>query len=151
MPTISEILTSLGAWNWLILSVVLFILETAIPGVHFVWFGVAATIVGVLALSVDITWQWQLILFGALALSSVVFFRRYADPATSPSDQPDLNDRATYYVGRIVTIEEAIESGRGRARVGDSLWSVEGPDTPAGTQVKVVGTNGTVLVVDHIS
>ena len=150
MQPITDFLWNLGPWNWLILSVALFVLETIIPGVHFVWFGVAATIVGVLALSVDIAWQWQLVLFGLIALSSVLFFRRFAKPSAAPSDQPDLNVRGNYYIGRIVTIEEAIEAGRGRARIGDSLWSVQGPDMAVGTQAKVVGTNGTVLVVEAI-
>lgn len=148
MQSIADFVYGLGPWNWLILSVALFILETIVPGVHFVWFGVAATVVGVLALSVDVTWQLQLILFGVIALVSVVFFRHYAKPSAAPSDQPDLNVRGNYYVGRVVTIEQAIESGRGRARVGDSLWSVEGPDMASGSQAKVVGTKGTVLIVD---
>lgn len=150
MQPITDFIWNLGPWNWLILSVLLFVLETVVPGVHFVWFGVAATIVGVLALSVDIAWQWQLVLFGLIALSSVLIFRRYARPSTAPSDQPDLNVRGNQYVGRIVTIEEAIEGGRGRARVGDTLWSVQGPDMTAGAQAKVVGSNGTVLVVEEI-
>ncbi len=150
MQALFDYLIGLGAWNWLVLSVALFILETLVPGVHFVWFGVAATAVGVMALSVDIAWQWQLVLFGVIALSSVLFFRRYARPAQAPSEQPDLNIRGRYYIGRIVSIEEAIVSGRGRARVGDSLWSVEGPDMPAGARAKVVGMNGTVLVVEEI-
>ena len=148
MQSITDFVFGLGPWNWLILSVALFILETIIPGVHFVWFGVAATIVGVLALSIDITWQLQLILFGGIALVSVVFFRHYAKPSAAPSDQPDLNVRANYYIGRVVTIEQAIKSGRGRARVGDTLWSVEGPDMASGSQAKVIGTNGTVLIVE---
>ena len=150
MQPITDFIWNLGPWNWLILSVLLFVLETVVPGVHFVWFGVAATIVGVLALSVDIAWQWQLVLFGLIALSSVLIFRRYARSSTAPSDQPDLNVRGNQYVGRIVTIEEAIEGGRGRARVGDTLWSVQGPDMTAGAQAKVVGSNGTVLVVEEI-
>lgn len=151
MQSISDYILNLGPWNWLVLSVALFVLETLIPGVHFVWFGVAATVVGVLALSIDIAWEWQLVLFGLIALSSVLFFRRYARPSTAPSDQPDLNLRGNQNVGRVVTVEEAIEGGRGRARLGDSLWSVEGPDMAAGTQAKVVGTNGTVLVVEEMS
>ena len=63
------------------------------------------------------------------------------------SDRPDLNVRGQQYVGRSVVVEQAIENGRGRVRVGDTLWSAEGPDTPAGTSVTVTGTRGTVLVV----
>ena len=49
-----EWLIELGAWNWLILAVILVVLETVIPGVHFVWFGMAATIVGIVALATNI-------------------------------------------------------------------------------------------------
>ncbi len=151
MQPISDFLFSLGPWNWLILSVALFVLETVIPGVHFVWFGVAATIVGVLALSIDMAWQLQVILFGVISLASVFFFRQYAKPSNSPTDEPDLNVRGNSYVGRVVTIEQPIVGGRGRAHVGDSLWAVEGPDMPSGSKAKVVGTNGTVLVVEEMS
>lgn len=148
MNSLPKFLVDLGAWNWLILSVALFVLETIIPGVHFVWFGMAATVVGVLALSVDIAWQWQLVLFGIIALSTVFFVRRFANPQAQPSDQPGLNVRGSYYIGRLVTVEEAIVNGRGRVRVGDSVWQASGPDMPKGTQAKVVGADGTVLVVE---
>ncbi len=149
MQLISNWLISLGPWNWLILSIVLFIMETVAPGVYFIWFGVAATIVGVVALSVDIAWQWQLVMFGCIAMVSVLFFRYYSSAMFSSPDEAQLNDRGSYYVGRIVKIEEAIVSGRGRARVGDSLWSVEGPDMPAGASAKVVAVNGIVLIVEE--
>jgi membrane protein implicated in regulation of membrane protease activity len=43
---LTEFLWSLGAWNWFIVAVALFVLETVVPGVHFIWFGLAAVIVG---------------------------------------------------------------------------------------------------------
>jgi len=150
MNALTNYLVSLGAWNWLILSVVLFVFETIVPGVYFVWFGMAATIVGILALSVDIAWQWQLVLFGLIAMTTVLFFRRYAAPASSPSDQPGLNERGKSYIGRIVTVERAIVNGRGRVRVGDSVWGAAGPDMDAGRQAKVVGVDGTVLVIEPL-
>jgi len=151
MSSLTDYLISLGPWNWIILSVLMFVLETVVPGVHFVWFGMAAVAVGVLALSIDIAWQWQLVLFGLIALSTMFFVRRFAVPSASPSDQPDLNVRANYYMGRVVVIETAIASGRGKVLVGDSVWAAQGPDMPAGQQAKVVGVNGTVLVVEPLS
>jgi membrane protein implicated in regulation of membrane protease activity len=148
MNSLPKILIDLGAWNWLILSVALFVLETIVPGVHFVWFGMAAAVVGALALSVDIAWQWQLVLFGVIALSTVFFVRRYARPETHPSDRPGLNVRGSYYIGRLVTVEEEIVNGRGRVKVGDSVWQASGPDMAKGTQAKVVAADGTVLVVE---
>jgi len=148
MQAISDWLISLGAWNWLIFSVIFFIFETFIPGVYFIWFGVAAALVGVIALSVDITWQWQFVLFGSIALLSVLVVRQYAHLQFAAANDSQLNERGNSYVGRVVEIEDAIVGGRGRARVADSIWSVEGPDMPAGSKAKVLGSKGTVLIVD---
>ena len=57
----------LGGWNWLILAGILMGLELMAPGVFFIWFGAAASIVGGVALTTDIGWPWQLILFVVLA------------------------------------------------------------------------------------
>jgi membrane protein implicated in regulation of membrane protease activity len=143
--------TGLGPWNWFILAVLLFALEAVVPGVHFVWFGVAAVVVGMLALGVGFAWQWQLILFAAIAVATVFWARRFARPDTTKSDLPDLNVRAAQYIGRIVTVEEPIRGGRGKVRIGDSLWQAEGGDAAAGDRVRVKSTNGTVLVVERES
>lgn len=143
-----EFLTGLGAWNWLILAVVLVLLETVIPGVHFVWFGAAATLVGVIALATGIDWQWQLLIFGILSFVTALLIRKYATSSNSPSDQPGLNERGSYYIGRTVTVAEPIENGRGKVRIGDSLWIAEGPDLPASTKVKITKVVGTVVFVE---
>ena len=147
MPFAMEFLGSLGPWNWFILAVLLFTLETFVPGVHFLWFGIAAVVVGIIALLVGMLWPWQLILFAVVSLLTVFWVRRYASPEAAASDQPDLNARGVQYVGRTVVIEEAIVGGRGKVRVGDTLWPASGADAPAGAQVKVVGADGTVLKV----
>lgn len=146
-----DLLAGLGPWNWLILAVVLFGLEAFVPGVHFVWFGVAAIIVWLIALATGIAWQWQLIAFAVIAVATVFWVRRYARPEAAKSDLPDLNVRAAQYVGRVVPVEEAIRGGRGKVRIGDTLWQAEGADAAAGTRVKVKSTNGTVLVVERES
>jgi len=63
------------------------------------------------------------------------------------SDQPFLNQRGSEYVGRTLTLTEAIKNGIGRIRIGDSSWRVEGPDCPVGTLIEVVGIEGTRLQV----
>jgi membrane protein implicated in regulation of membrane protease activity len=144
-----QLLYSLGPWNWFILGVVLLVLETVIPGVHFLWFGIAAFIIGVLAFALDLAWQWQVLAFALLSVAALFWVRKYARPDVAISDQPDLNVRGQQYIGRSLVVEQAIQNGRGKARVGDSLWAVEGPDTPAGERVKVTGVKGTVLVVER--
>jgi len=140
-------LVGFGVWNWFILAVLLFVLEFVLPGVHFLWFGAAAVVVGLLALATGLSWPYQVIAFGIIAVLTVFAVRRYVRPDVSKSDLPDLNERALQYVGRSLVVEEAIANGRGKVRVGDSVWQAEGPDVPAGSRVKVTGARGTVLVV----
>ena len=146
---LTEFFSSLGAWNWFILAVALFVLEAIVPGVHFVWFGAAAVVVALLGLTFDVAWEWQLVAFALLACASVFLARRYAAPDVAASDEPDLNSRAEQYLGRVVTVEEAIANGRGKVRVGDTVWNAQGLDAPQGARVRVTGAIGTVLVVEH--
>src|SRR5204863_8334351 len=138
-----------GVWNWLILAVLLFVLEFMLPGVHFLWFGVAAVIVGILAMATGLSWPFQVIAFGVIAVLTVFWVRRYVRSDAVTSDLPDLNERGQQYIGRSLVVEQAIQNGRGKVRVGDSVWQVEGPDAPVGARVKVTATRGTVLVVER--
>ncbi len=52
-------------------------------------------------------------------------------------------------IGRSLVVEDAIQNGRGKVRVGDTVWQAKGPDTPAGARVTVTGAEGTVLVVER--
>ena len=144
-----QVLYTLGPWNWFILAVVLFILETMIPGVPFLWFGLAAVVVGFLALVIGVAWPWQVLAFGLISVLAVFWVRKYARPDMAISDLPDLNVRGQQYIGRSLVVEQAIQNGRGKVRVGDSTWVVEGPDAPAGARVTVTGAKGTVLVVER--
>lgn len=139
----------LGAWNWLILAGLFLALELMAPGIFLIWFGIAAAIVGLIALTIDISWPWQLVIFAILALATVFVVHRYLRPyGDRPSDRPLLNRRALRYVGQYYVLAEAIENGRGKIRIGDSHWQVEGPDARVGARVKVVGADGTVLKVE---
>jgi membrane protein implicated in regulation of membrane protease activity len=144
-----EFLWGLGPWAWFILGIALFVLETIVPGVHLIWFGVAAVAVGIVGFVVDISWEWQLITFAIISCITVFFARRFAAPDVVASDEPDLNLRAAQYVGRVVTVEEPIAGGRGKVRVGDTIWSAQGSDAPLGARVRITGTRGNVLLVEH--
>lgn len=147
MQVVIDYFQSLGPWNWFIAAVALFILETIIPGVHFLWFGLAAAIVGAAALATGIALPIQFIAFAIIACATVFWMRRSVKPDAVGSDEPNLNVRGSQYVGRLVTVEEAIVGGRGKVRLADTLWAAEGPDMAAGRSVKVVGATGTVLRV----
>jgi membrane protein implicated in regulation of membrane protease activity len=75
------------------------------------------------------------------------FFLRDRFPAPLPRRL--LNRRGASYVGRSFTLREPITDGSGLLHVDDSRWKVEGDDMPAGTKIKVVGIEGTVLKVER--
>ncbi len=137
-------------WIWFALAAVLLVLEVFAPGAAFLWFGLSGLVVGALKLAAPEMPLWlELLTFGGLALGAVYGWKRYRHnfPAAQ-SDLPLLNQRDKQLIGRTLTLETAIQNGRGQARVNDSLWLVEGPELDKGSSVLVVGANGTLLIVE---
>nr|WP_321455892.1 NfeD family protein [uncultured Cohaesibacter sp.] len=142
----------LGPWFWVVLGVLLLVLEILAPGTMFLWFGVAALVVGGLAFLFDFGWHSALILFAILSLVSVIAGRFIlSKTAKSGTDKPLLNKRAEALVGDIYLLDEPITNGHGRVKVRDSYWRVRGPDCPAGSRVKVVGGEDTELDVELVN
>jgi hypothetical protein len=150
MQTVSVLIEQFGPWLWFALAVLLFVLESIVPGVHFVWFGLSALVVGVIGLATSLAWEWQLIAFALIAMATVFWVRHTSRVESTKPDVPDLNVRGAQYIGRVLTIEDPIVNGRGKVRVGDTVWVAEGEDGPKGATVRVTGTDGTVLVVSRI-
>lgn len=137
--------TTLNTGHWLVAAAVLGILEALFPGAVFLWFAIAATIVGVLTSLLKLGWEWQLLLFGVLSLASVGAWRRFRRAPVEPL--PTLNRRGRQYEGQWCEIIDPIENGFGKAKLGDSVWTVKGPDLPVGSRVRVIAIDGTVLEV----
>ena len=89
------------------------------------------------------------VLFSALALISVAVYRRWFRGKGRQSDKPLLNRRAEQLVGTVATLDQPIEGGRGRVRIDDAFWTVEGADLPLGTRVRVIAVNGMTLKVQE--
>lgn len=92
---------------------------------------------------------WYVAAAGVLLIADILIDFVWAHPSVLKTDQPDLNRRSVQLVGRVGVVEEAIAHGHGRVRIGDTLWLVEGPDAPAGAQVRVKAAEGAVLQVER--
>jgi len=143
----SYFLQHLSWWHWMVLAVLLAAAETMVPGAVAIWFAAAAAAIGLLMVVIDIPWQWQLIGFGVLGMVALLLFRSYRKRYPQADEQPNLNLRGQQYVGRELVLIEAIEQGSGKAKLGDCVWKVSGPELPAGARVRVVGVDGTILKV----
>lgn len=151
---IARIVAELGPWAWWVLGIVLLILEVLMPGVFLVWIGVAAIITGALSLLLWEVgwwiWQVQWLVFAALSIAAVLVGRRLVLSNAKRTDEPFLNQRTQSLVGRTATLEQPITEGRGRIRLDDTVWSVQGPDLPTGTRVRVVASSGRDLTVEAV-
>jgi membrane protein implicated in regulation of membrane protease activity len=135
-------------WHWWALGGLLAIVEIFAPGCMFLWIGVAAGLVGCLLLVwPGLALPGQILAFAILSVATVVAWRRLQKARPAKSDQPNLNRRGAQHVGQRGALIVPIVNGRGRIRLGDSSWSVTGPDLPAGVAVEVTGTEGTLLQV----
>jgi hypothetical protein len=129
-----------GVVTWALASISL-----ALP-----WLGLGLSLWGLYRLTLAERTGWWLLLAGlATFIADVLIDLIWAHPAVTKSDEPDLNQRAAQLVGRVLVLTDAIEGGRGRVRVGDTLWQVEGPDLPRGAEVKVAAANATLLQVER--
>lgn len=142
-----ETVAALGAWNWMILAAVLFVLELTAPGIFLMWFGVAAAATALIVFRYDVAWQWQLIWFCGLSLASVLLAAKYLRKHPLESERPLLNERAAQLIGQSFDLVDPIINGRGSIKAGDTIWRVEGPALPKGARITVVGANGTLLKV----
>lgn len=154
MMALFDFFVGFGFWNWVFLGLALCALEALIPGVHFLWFGLSAIVTGLIvmvmqAIGIPLSWPLQLVLFAALAVASVWGVRRYAPPSAH-SDLPDLNARGAQLIGRTAIVESAIAGGRGRVRIGDTIWAAKGPDLPTGSEARITGADNTILIVEPV-
>lgn len=136
---------------WWVLALILIAGEVLIPGYFLLWIGIAAGAMGIITLFLPgIGILAQAIGFVVLAFISCILYWRLVRPRLERDIPPDaalLNRRGARMIGQRYVLETAIVNGRGKARVGDGQWLVEGPDLPSGTTVEVVGVEGTTLKV----
>ncbi len=137
---------------WAAVALLLFAAETLAPGAFMLWMGFAAAAVFLGVLFVPgIPLLAQVAAFVLLSFVSIQVYRKWIRDRghERQSDHPTLNRRAFQHVGRVLPLDQPIVAGRGRVKIGDAFWVVEGIDLPVGTPVRVVDTDGVSLRVEQ--
>ena len=136
-------------WHWLAIGALLIAIEVVVPGVLFLWLGIAAGLTGLLVLAFpEMGWEVHLLVFAAFSVASVYLGRRAFGRIEGAPAHPALNRRGRRHIGQTFTLDAPTVDGRGRMRVADSSWSVlvdGGGDLPAGARVRVTGVVGATL------
>lgn len=139
-----------GHWWWMVFAVLLGIGEILLPGVFLIWVALAAAATGLIAFALPVGPALQLVIFAGLCLVATWGGRRWYAATPVTSQDPMLNDRVARLIGEVVLVVEPIEGGQGRVRVGDGVWSCRGADAAAGTRVRIVGAEASLLLVEPI-
>ena len=142
-------LQTLSAWDWFGLSLLLLIFEVAGIGFgYLLWLSASALLATLLTLA-GAGWVIQFIVFALGAIAGAFLWQRQqAKCDEQTKNQPKLNSRGHNLIGQQFDLIEPISNGRGKIKVGDSVWPVSGPETPAGARVKVVGGDSVILQVE---
>ena len=140
-------------YGWWILALLLLAVEVTLPDYCMLWIGIAAGLTGaVMLVAPGLPMLAQACLFVTLSFLSCAAYWYGLRPRLMRGDAPDehLNRRGEQLIGGRYVLAEAITQGRGKAKVGDSLWLVSGEDLPAGKTVEVTGVDGTLLRVQGV-
>ena len=141
--------TGFAWWAWVILAGVLGLAEMHVPGAYLVWIALGAALTGLADAALGLSLEGQLAVFAAasaLCCSGGYFVYRRLHRRQPRGDMP-LNERHRAMLGTRGTVCETFVNGRGKVRLGDSVWLADGPDLPEGVPVVVSGVRGTRLVV----
>ena len=133
---------------WACIALGLIAAETLAPGIFLLWLGFAATAVFLLVFVLpELSLLMQVLLFVVLSFVSVSMYVKFFRGKEAPSDQPLLNRRGEQLIDKVLTLETAIINGQGRVKIGDAFWTVQGPDLPANTLVRVISVDSMTLRV----
>lgn len=137
-------------WTWWIAGAVLVVLEVVLPGTFLLWMGVSAAVVGViLYFAPGLSMALQFTLFAVFALAAILLSRKYLQKRRT-AEQTALSARGAHYIGRVVTVEDALTGGAGKVRVEDTVWRAQGADAAAGARVKITGVTGATFQVEPV-
>ncbi len=142
-------------WHiWLLIALISFIMEIFIPSFVLFNFGIGA-LVGSLAAGLDLSLEWQIVLFSSGTLMSFFLIRPFMKKvAYRHSDGLKTNTDAM--IGRRVKVSEDIsnENNRGRVLLDGDNWqarSLSNEEIPVGTTVEIVQLNSIILIVKKIN
>jgi membrane protein implicated in regulation of membrane protease activity len=132
---------------WVLAGIALLGAELLLPGVWFLWLGIAAIGTGLALLVVAPGFGWSVALFLAL-LGACILVSLRLKPRGGPAQR--VNAPEAGLAGRHAVVLEA-EAGGLRVRLGDSDWPARLPRGVAmpgpGSVVRVEAVDGTLLVV----
>jgi membrane protein implicated in regulation of membrane protease activity len=152
MDAVVSMLEGLTLWHWVGIGIVLLTLEVAVGTFDLLWIAMAAFLTALLSLlGIAPGWQAQLVAFAIVAVIFVAMGRTvFKGLRRRSSTHPNLNARTEGMVGQRAEALTTFDGGKGRVKVGDSVWAAEQSDDTViveGDGVVITGADGTTLKI----
>ena len=134
---------------WAIMAAFIGIAELHAPAGYLIWAALGAAITAAVEAMFGLSASGQIETFLiACFISCTLGYFIY--PLAGPEGArrgPEINRKDCAMVGETGVVCEAFVNGRGKVRIGDTVWLAEGPDVSVNTPVNVLSVRGARLVV----
>ena len=154
MDMVIGFLEGLTIWHWIGLGIVLLAIEVGVGTFDLLWVAAGAFLTALFMIIVPAPmngWEGQLTFFGIMAIAFVLSGRTLFKGLRSRStSHPNLNDRFASMVGQRGEAATNFEQGRGKVKLGDTVWLAMQSDETViveGDQVVVTGSGQGMLKI----
>lgn len=132
-------------WVWAVLAAGVGLAELHLPGSYLIWIALGAALTAAIDAMWGLSLPAQIATFAvASAVSCVLGYFVYRKIGR---DEPALNQRDMQMIGEHGVTCETFVNGRGKVRLGDSVWLAEGPNLANGVPIVVTSLRGTSVIV----
>ncbi len=147
-----ELLNHVNYWHWIAFGLLLLSGELLGAAGYFLWLGISAILVGVILAFLPISWQLQWVSFAVFSLVTTWGWWRYQHKKDVACEADrSLNQREKQLIGKTTRLDEDIQAGSCRIRLGDTTWSARCHEAlSAGTLVKVVSVDGIIVTIEAV-
>ncbi|HSN70146.1 MAG TPA: NfeD family protein [Steroidobacteraceae bacterium] len=93
--------------------------------------------------------HWFLVLLSAILALRI--WRRYRERQLELASPLAEHRLGMKYIGEVVVLKRPVRDGIGQIEIGKRVWEVRGPDLPEGARARVIGVDGSVLLLDRVA
>jgi membrane protein implicated in regulation of membrane protease activity len=143
-------------WHWLVLGLILIIAEIFIPSFTIMWFGLGAIIVGLISLAVDMSFNWQVLLWTVSSVAFTVLWFLVIKPKITDRNFEGLaKESAIGESGQVIKVPTETSNGRMRfttAVLGCDEWAFScDMEVALGDRLHIKEIAGDVLIVTKLT
>lgn len=138
------------SWQeWFIIGMVCIALEIFVPGLFFLWIGLAAIFVSLSSYFLDISPETALLMFSICAICWSYLGYVLIKKKSKPNVNETLNKRSEQLVGYEFVLANDIIDGKGRETIQGVSWIIISDNYKHGTRVRVTSIDGNYVYIQR--